>query len=291
MAIGPGHSRNWAPILIDGSVPWVSKYRGLWGLYARDPISGENAPAGPLYNRDGSPRGAWYDPLGFAGLDKVPPPPDFLHLLEQNRLEVTSRQAALKTIIPEKAGALQSLGIKLKSMEGNPHLAKLHAAMQRRITALAEEVRALRREYSENYSMLESLTVRLDRQRRGLRDDARAHIRHLAIPASTVRRQYDRLGEAWAAISLSLLLFGLVGLLFVAPRYLAAGLALITMVFVVIESLLRRAFIQTVSELTALLAIVACVILVVHFWYWMVIGLLMAVALFLLLQRVRELTG
>jgi hypothetical protein len=33
------------------------------------------------------------------------------------------------------------------------------------------------------------------------------------------------------------------------------------------------------------------VILVVHFWYWMVIGLLLAVALFLLLQRVRELTG
>ena len=35
---------------------WVSQYRGLWGLFARDPISGENAPAGPMYNRDGSPR-------------------------------------------------------------------------------------------------------------------------------------------------------------------------------------------------------------------------------------------
>jgi hypothetical protein len=291
MAIGPGHSRNWSPILVDSSIPWISQYRGLWGLYARDPISGENAPAGPLYNRDGSPRNAWYDPLGFVGLDKVPPPPEVLRLLEENRAQVTSRQAALKSLIPEKASELQSLGIRLKSMEGNPHLAKQYLAMQRRLIALAEEVRAQRREYSENYALLEGLTIRLERQRRGLRDDPRAHIHHLAVPSSTARQRFDHLGEAWAAISLSLLLFGIVALLFLAPRYLSAGLGIITILFVVIESLLRRAFIQTVSELTALLAMIACVILVIHFWYWLLIGILLAVATFLLLQRVRELTG
>jgi hypothetical protein len=291
MAIGAGHSRDWAPILIDASVPWISQYRGLWGLYARDPISGENAPAGPMYNRDGSPRNSWYDPLGFAGLDKVPPPPEVLRLLEKNCAEVTSRQESLKTLIPDKAGELQSLGIRLKSLEGNPHLAKQYAAMQRRMTALAEEVRGLRREHSENHAMLESLTIRLERQRRGVREDARAHIDHLAVPAAATQRRFDRLGEAWAAISLSLLLFGIVGLLFLAPRYLGAGLALITILFVVIESVLRRAFTQTVSELTALLAIIACVILVIHFWYWLIVGILLAVATFLLLQRLRELTG
>ena len=31
---------------------WVSGYRGLWGLYTRDPFEGEDAPAGPMYNRD-----------------------------------------------------------------------------------------------------------------------------------------------------------------------------------------------------------------------------------------------
>lgn len=291
MAVGPGHSRDWTPILINGSVPWLNQYRGLWGLYARDPISGENAPAGPMYNRDGSPRNAWYDPLGFAGLDKVPPPPDVLPLLEKNHAEVAARQAALKALIPEKAGELQSLGIRLKSMEGNPHLAKQYAAMQRRMAALAEEVRGQRREYSENYAILESLALRLERQRRGLRDDARAHIRHLAVPAIASPRRFDRVGEAWAAISLSLMLFGIVGLLFLAPRHIGAGLAGITILFVVIESILRRAFIQTVSELTALLAIIACVILVIHFWYWLVVGILITVATFLLLQRLRELTG
>jgi hypothetical protein len=146
--------------------------------------------------------------LGFAGLDKVPPPPDVLHLLEQNRLEVTSRQAALKTIIPEKAGALQSLGIKLKSMEGNPHLAKLHAAMQRRITALAEEVRALRREYSENYSMLESdirLIVSAGPARRRLRTSTPAISRFDGPAGNMIARR------ASGGHRLSLLLFGIVG--------------------------------------------------------------------------------
>ena len=291
LAIGPGHSRNWSPILIDEGVSWVSRYRGLWGLFARDPISGENAPGGPMYNRDGTPRNAWYDPLGFAGLDKVPPPPEVLRLLENNCADLTDRQARLNTVIPEKAGELQSLGIRLRSMEGNPHLAKQHTAMQRRMNALAEEVRGHRREYSENAATLESLNSRLERQRRGVRDNARTHIRHLAMPSRTTRRRFDRVGEAWAAISLSLLLFAIVGLLFLARRYLGAGLAVITILFVVIESILRRAFVQTVSELTALLAITACAILVIHFWYWLIVGALVSVALFLLLQRLRELTG
>ncbi len=130
MVIGPGHPRNWAAILIDESVPWLSQYRGLWGLFARDPISGENAPAGPMYNRDGTPRGAWYDPLGYAGLDKVPPPPDVLRLLEQDCADVSLRQKSLEQAIPDKARALQSLGVELRSMEGNPHLGRPHQVLQ-----------------------------------------------------------------------------------------------------------------------------------------------------------------
>jgi hypothetical protein len=291
MKIGPGHSRNWAAILIDESVPWVSQYRGLWGLFARDPISGENAPAGPMYNRDGSPRNAWYDPLGFAGLDKVPTPPDVLRLLEKNRAELSERQAALTDLIPAKTAELRSIGIRLRSMQGNPHLAKQYAALHRRMTALADELRGFRREQSENTALLESLTARLERQRRGLRDDPRAHIRHLATPDRSNQRRFDRLGEAWAAVSLSLLLFAIVGILLVTPGFLLVGLAVTTILFVVLESVLRRAFIQTVSEVTALLAVIASVILLVHFWYWMLMAVLLAVAIFLLFQRLRELTG
>jgi hypothetical protein len=291
LSIGPGETRTWAPVLIDETTPWVSQYRGLWGLFARDPISGENAPAGPMYNRDGSPRGTWYDPLGFAGLDKVPPPPDAMRLLEKNCSDINSRQALLRTLIPEKAGELHALGIKLSGMEGNPHLAKQHGMLSKKIAALVEEVRGLRREYFENSALLESLTARLVNKWKGVQDDPHAHIHHLAMPVRTTRMRFDRVAEAWAAISLSLLLFGIVALVFFASHYLVAGLAVITLLFIVTESVLRGAFIQTVSQLTAFLAVIGSVILFFHFWFWFLMGALLAVAIFLMAQRLRELTG
>ena len=70
----------------------MNAFRGLWGLYAQDPIAGENPPAGPMYNRDGSVRAAWFDPLGFADLDKVPPPPDALPRLEAEQSDLIARR-------------------------------------------------------------------------------------------------------------------------------------------------------------------------------------------------------
>ncbi len=291
LSVGPGQAKAWTPVVIDESTPWVSQYRGLWGLFAKDPISGENAPAGPMYNRDGSPRGSWYDPLGFAGLDKVPPPDDTLRLLVKNSAEITTRQAQLESMIPEKAGALQALGVKLKSMEKNPHLAKQYAALEKKMAPMIEEVRGLRREYSENMAILEGLKERIEREKSGMGDDPRAHIRHLAMPVTTRRRRFDRAAEAWAAISLSLLLFGIVGLVFFAPNFLWVGLAIITLLFVVTESILRGAFIQTIGQITALLAVISAIILVFHFWFWLLMAALVGMAVFLLAQRLRELTG
>ncbi len=263
-------------------------HRGLWGLFARDPISGENAPAGPMYNRDGFPRGAWYDPLGFAGLDKVPPPNVALRLLEENCASVAARQTALDELIPAKADELQAVGMKLKGMEENPHLAKQHAALARQIAALSAEVRALRRENSENGALLQGLTGRLERLRQGGQDSPRAHIHHLAEPAQTAHIRFKRLAETWAALSLSLLLFGVVALMLLTPKFLIPGLTVIILLFIVAESILRGAFVHTITVITTLLAMVSALILVLHFWYWILIGALLITAVFLMAQRLRE---
>ncbi len=291
LSIGPGQAEVWTPVLIDESMPWVSQYRGLWGLYARDPISGENAPAGPMYNRDGSPRSAWYDPLGFAGLDKVPPPPAALRLLTLNCERIADRQKELETQIPKKTLELQSLGMRLKGMEGNPHLVRQYAALEKRIQSLASEVQHLRREHFENAAVLQGLTQQLERLRLGLKDDAHAHLHRMAMPVETTQVRFDRAAETWAAISLSLLLYGVVALVFVAPQHLWAGLAAISILFVVIESVLRGAFVQTVSVITTLLALLATLILFLHFWRWILLALLLGVATFLMLQRLHELAG
>ena len=292
LRIGPDGPLYWSPVLVDESTSWVSQYRGLWGIFARDPISGENAPAGPMYNRDGSPRDSWYDPLGFAGLDKVPPPPLALQMLEQDCREISARQLELERRIPERAAVLQASGIKLKGMEGHPHLAKQYAALEKVIGTLSSEVRALRRESSENTVLLQGLTRRLQQMRIGRQDDPHAHIRHLAAPDDlTQALRFERAAEAWASVSLSLLLFVVAGLIFFAPHYLWAGLAIILTLFVVLESVLRGAFVQTVARITLILAMLDTLILFLHFWKWIILVALLVMGISLMVQRLRELTG
>jgi hypothetical protein len=292
LRLGPNGPQVWTSVQIDETTPWVSQYRGLWGLYARDPISGENAPAGPMYNRDGTPRGSWYDPLGFAGLDKVPPPPQALELLEHNRQKIARRQEELTKLVPDKASELQALGIKLKGMEGNPHLARQYAALEKEISTLAAEVRALRREQSENAALHQGLSQRLERMAAGARDDLHSHIRHLAVPDDPTQvLRFDRAAETWAAVSMSLMLFAIAALVFFAPRYIWAGLVIILILFVVTESILRGAFVQTIGRVTLILAMVAIVILFLHFWKWIIVTALIATGISLMFQRLRELTG
>ncbi len=290
--IGPGEHETWSPVVIDESTPWVGQYRGMWGLFARDPISGENAPAGPMYNRDGSPRASWYDPLGFAGLDKVPPPPQMEPMLSDNCVQLSRRQRELGDLIPEKAKELQSKGIRQKGMEGNPHLAKQFAALEKEIINLSAEVHNLRREQSENAALIKSLTSRLEFIRAGTLDDPRAHIHVLAVPDDpTLKLRFDRAAETWAAVSLSLLMFAIAALIFFAPSYLWASLAIILIMFVVVESFLRGAFIQTIGWVTLFMAMVAAVILLFHFWKALILISLVTMGASLMYHRLRELTG
>ena len=292
LRIGPGELQTWSPVLIDETTPWVSQYRGLWGLFARDPISGENAPAGPMFNRDGLPRGSWYDPLGFAGLDKVAPPPQLGQMLADNCERITRQQEELGNSIPRKAAELQEKGARLKGMEGNPHLAKQYLSLEKEINTLATEVRAHRRQLQDNTALLEGLTRQLERTRAGEKDDPRAHIRNLAVPddPSQVLR-FDRAAETWAAVSLSLLLFAVAALIFFAPGYTWAGLGVILLLFVVAESFLRGAFVQTVGRITLLLAMISSLILFFHFWKWIIVFTLLAMGVSLMVNRLRELTG
>jgi hypothetical protein len=292
LRIGPGGPQTWSPVLVDESTPWVSQYRGLWGLFARDPISGENAPAGPMYNRDGSPRGSWYDPLGFAGLDKVPPPPQMQPMLADNCTKIYRRQQELEKLIPEKAAELQEKGVRLNGMEGNPHLAKQYGALEKEIIILSADVRNLRREVSENTSLIEGLTRRLERMKAGGQDDPRAHIHRLAEPDDPTQvLRFDRAAQTWAAISLSLLLFAIAALIFFAPGYIWVGLAFILILFAVAESFLRGAFVPTVGRITLILAMITVLILFLHFWKWIIVGALVAMGISLMFQRLRELTG
>ncbi len=140
--------------------------------------------------------------------------------------------------------------------------------------------------------MYQGLIQRLLQLRSGIKDDPRAHIHHMAIPDDPGQiLRFTRAAETWAAISLSLLLFSIAALIFFAPNYIWIWLSLILILFFVTESILRGAFVQTVAKITLVLAMVASVIILFHFWKWIIVGILLAVGISLMYQRLRELTG
>lgn len=289
LVIGPGQQKEWQPNVIDESTPWVSEYRGLWGLYARDPISGENAPAGPMYNRDGSPRGSWYDPLGFAGLDKVPPPPQELPRIEMRVAALRAEQAGIANDLTPRVTQLQELGIQQRAMQGNPFLSIPYDALQLEINKLSEQITTLRRRESQNAALLETLERRAQKLRNGEPDDPRAHITHLGKPVTPAHLRFNRLTDAWAAVSISALLLGIVAIIIFEPQFVLVGAFTMLVSFILLEAVFRGTYTETINSIAFFLALISSVILIYRYWQIILIAALILIALFLLIQKIREL--
>lgn len=288
LEIGPGCASSWTPKLIDEGTPWVGKYRGLWGLFARDPISGENAPAGPMYDRDGTPRPSWFDPLGFAGLDQVTPPPRTRQVVQAELERLDRREAEVDREIEDATLAVREAGARLDSMRGSPHLANTAAVLEVEISELAAGLTRLRREKSENVAVVEGLRRRIASLGSGERDDPRGHIRHTVAPVPESKLRFDQAAEVWATISVSLLLVGLAVLLVVSPGNAWAEGIVLVLAAIVGESVLRGTFVRTINRLGVILALIAVIVLVVQFASAIFVALLVALAVFLLYQRIQE---
>ena len=287
--IGPGEDAEWSPSLIGDDTPWVGDYHGLWGLYANDPLSGENAPAGPMYDPDGHPRRSWYDPLGFAGLDKEPPPPATAEFLEQDLSRIERRQAEIDQVIETKVGELQAMGVELGAIESGPHLRDRHDILVVEIDQLREQITNLRKESWENIALLGALERRRVALQQGQKCSPRAHLLRAAQPVTCGEMRFNRVAEAWAAVSLSLILLIFVGLLVFARHYMWIGLLIMVGTLLLVESILRGHYSRTITAIAAVLAMISAVLVLVHFWLWVIVAVLAGLALFLLVQKLREL--
>lgn len=290
-AIGPGQPRNWAPEVIEPAPAWVNQYRGLWGLYARDPLSGENAPSGPKFNRDGSVRQAWYDPAGWAGLDKVPTPTTAREILERRRAELAERQRALAAAIVADSAGLQSAAEELNALTGNAHLAGRARALETELRLVGGRLGRARQEQTENAAALEAVAQRLERVTRGQTDDPRGHIQRLMRPASPERLRLNRVVELWAAVNTGLMMIVLVGLSVFAHDYLALGVPIMIAIFALIEAIFRRQIADLIATVAVGLAIVAVLIAVYDYFWSIVVLLVLAAGCYLIWENIREVWG
>jgi hypothetical protein len=287
-AIGPGQEKNWTMASLYPTPEWVKDYRGLWGLYARDPVAGENAPAGPMYNRDGTVRRAWFDPLGWAGLTKVPPPDEALEFLDRQRSRSRDIQIKLQEEIELLSAELAGLGIEAAAMEGYPHMEVIYSSHQERIRELSGELNSLRRKLTTENAKLDALDWHEARLIMGDLGDLRSHIRHSHKPSTDIDLRLGRLAEAFAAISTTLLLTSIVLLAVFAQHYLLFGLVAMIGVLIFVESGFRRQLTRLIASISVGLAIVCSLVLIYQFFWPVVVGAALTGGIYILWENIRE---
>lgn len=283
--IGPGCERGWEAVVLDASQPWASAYRGLWGISVDDPFEGEDAPAGPMFNRDGTIRSSWSDPFAFADLQAVPPPSQERGLLERRADAVRGRQAELAASIPRLEGDLAEAGAELGPAVRDP------GASDDRLASLRRELGDQYSERADNDLRLTAIRQRMARLDAGIDDPPGAHLGRVAVPTTPGSVRVGRVLEAWAAVSIGLLLLALVAILVLDPDYGVVIAIAVIGAFVLIESILQRGVIDLIVVVARLLAVLAALVLAVTFWQALVIGVAIAAGLFVIRENVSELAS
>jgi hypothetical protein len=289
IAVGPGGDIAWTPILIGDDDPWVHRYRGLWGLDTGDRFAGERAPAGPKYTRIGTVRQSWHDPLGFAGLDKVAPPSQAIPVLESRVAELVSERSALAEQAEVLGQRLPLLDAELAALRDAAGAEADWAALAVEVRAKESELAGLRARVVRVENAIEASRRRLTDLRAGRLDDPRIHLDHAAEPEPPVETNRRALAEAWAALSVGLLIAALA--LVTWLRILPPVTAIVALLgsYIVIESFFRKDMRILVLRISLALAIVSVAILVVTYLREVLLAGLLGLGLLLIADNLGEL--
>lgn len=289
VAVGPGQPLAWTPVLISDDVPWVNSYRGLWGLDTQDRLGGERAPSGPKYNRDGSIRMSWYDPLGWAGVDKLFPPHELAGELQGRIGEVSDELRQARQQIETERETLRDVALDVEALKATDYFSALHESRSRDLLDKQRSFQGLIARETELSETRLALSDYLERVERGDLGPPHAHLRHPHHPAPPA--QLRRSMEIWAALSGALAMMSFGYLIVTTPPHWIAWAIAAALGFGTVDALARGHLARFLLTVIILLAMICAVILFMEFWQWIIIGGLAAVVLYMIRDNLRELRG
>jgi hypothetical protein len=289
LSIGPGQETEWSVMAIDDTTPWVSRYRGLFGLDTYDRFAGERAPAGPRFTRSGTVRQSWHDPLGWAGLAKVAPPGRAPVILRERLAEFSTQLTELRELELEQAMPLPPHELERGGLERGAVPEHIRQAGASEVDRLQRELAETRRAIAEVEDRMQAAARELARVEEGDLGEPRAHLAGARRPLPPEVTRYGALVELWSALGVSLLLLAVVGLIFFTDVPGWGAVLLAFGVYVVLESAFRRQIISLLLRITLMLAVVGAAILVVEFIVELLILAIVGVALLTIADNVREL--
>jgi len=254
--VGPGTGQPWTPVLVDEKTPWVTGFTGLWGRDTGDRFGGERAPAGPRYERAGTIRPYWADPVGWAGLHKVPADSaDLRRALIAELAALCEREAGQRAKMRELEESVRADGSLAAALRWQAADLPLRQRSARR-------VRDGERELAASAGDLAALRLEIEAVEHALRNppgagDPQEHLSRPHLPHRRGGRTHRRLLQVWAALSTPLLLAGMILLLFTPGLPLLDLVVLLLFLFAGVEALTRRRLLP--FALTALLLVLSLV--------------------------------
>lgn len=276
VAIGPHTANAWRPVLIDDETSWVRSYRGLWGDDTNDPFGGERGPAGPRYERDGTVRTSWADPVGWSALDAVVP----------NQRE---RRAIIATRLDELAAEEQDLAARRSQLRQRLRANTIAAVADTDVEQRALDELAVRT--VENADEQVRLAAMLDGA--VVVEHPHAHLRHRPVPLEADPKQRRRVLRIWATISTPLLLVLLALMVRSTDRSILGSAIALFVVVLGVEAVSRRrltAYVVRIVVIVGLFSVGGLVIAaLIASWRATVAVLLVAVAVAFLVLNLREL--
>ena len=284
-ALGPGRDRTWEePRLIGDDTPWVSGFRGLWGLHAGDRLEGENAPAGPRYTRDGRVRLSWRDPLAWCGLTDTPPPSRRAEWAQTTRQTLESRLRQETERLDALRREALRVGAEREALAGMGHLDHRRRALEARSRELNEEIQSVQANVLEDEETLAALPVKgappADAPRR---EPAGPQ------PLSPQELRAGKLAEAWAAVSVSAMLLGFGALVYLGTEHWLMGAVLIALWFVLIEATFRGRLTRVLTALSTGAAILAAASLAIAYFQPLALSAVLGLGLYILWENLKEL--
>ncbi len=288
--IGFGQQRTWTPILLHEDMPWVTSYRGLWGLDTNDFMRGERAPGGVKFNRDGAVRQSWADPLGWSGLDKVTPPNEALKRLREKIMEGDAELILLDTAMAEQRDLVRDLALEVEALALTDYRSVLFDKRQADLDIEQAQLQAYHQQIAELAETQRALRIYLAQLEAGNLGEPRTHIAQVHPPEPPLPRQ-TRLLELWATFSGVLLVIVLIILLSLPNlrQFWLIGGALVILAFFIIEATLRGRLVWMLLNITIVLAIITTFILLFEFW---LVVLILALSTFVAItfrENLREL--
>ncbi len=286
LSVGPGQDVEWCPRVIDDDVDWVAGYGGLWGLDTEDIFAGETAPAGPRYMRDGSVRASWIDPVGWAGLGKVPAPLDTQPEIDARLAELKVAATATWERVAGLRGTVSKLGLEAQALRTTSRMGRLADSRSEEVSAMEAEIARLEAQGTELETSIAALEQYRDRLRQGYRPGPQAHIHHRQLPEPAEGLRRGRLAELWAALTVGLLLLGAAGLTYAGTTWTVIGALILAGVLV--DSILRGTLVNFLLNATIVLAVITAGVLFYEFWWQTLLAAMALLGVMLLVDNLRE---